>query len=106
MDGPDHACSLPISELNNFVTNLKEIKKSVTKKRQLTNLEKETLKVARKSLYYSRDLKKGSVIKFKDLIPLRPAENNISPKKFKIYLGKKLKKNRKKYTSLRDTDFK
>lgn len=105
LEGPDHACSMPIGDLKKFITTLHSVKKSISTKRKLTSLEKKTLKVARKSLHYSRNLKKGAVIKSNDLAPLRPANNNISPKNFKNFIGKKLKKNKNKYSNLKKSDF-
>ena len=105
LEGPDHACSMPIPELKKFITTLHDVKKSLSTERKLTSLERNTLKVARKSLHFSKNLKKGAIIKFEDLIPLRPANNNISPKNFRGFIGKKLKKNKNKYTNLKKSDF-
>ena len=105
MIGPDHASSLPISELELFTKTLREVKKSISSKRQLTFKERKTLKVARKSLYYNNMIKKGSIMKYEDMIPMRPANNHISPKYYEDFLDKKLKKDKKKHSVLKKTDF-
>ena len=106
MNGPDHHCSMPIKELKNFVTILKDVKTSISSTRELTKLEHKTSKIVRKSLHYSKNLKKGSKIKFQDLIPLRPADNNISPNQYKKFIGKKLERNKNKFSALSEKDFK
>jgi sialic acid synthase SpsE len=104
MNGPDHASSMQVSELKSFINTIKDVRTSITAPRILTSLEKNTIKVARKSLYYAQDLKKNSVLEFNDLIPLRPASNNISPKFYKSFLGKKIKRSVKKNTPLQIND--
>jgi N,N'-diacetyllegionaminate synthase len=104
MNGPDHACSMQISDLKLFVKTLRDVRTSITAPRILTPLERNTIKVARKSLYYAKNLEKLSAIEFNDLIPLRPARNNISPKFYKIFLGKKIKCNVKKNTPVKISD--
>ena len=104
MNGPDHASSMQVSELKSFINTIKDVRTSITAPRILTSLEKNTIKVARKSLYYAQDLKKNSVLKFNHLIPLRPASNNISPKFYKSFLGKKIKCSVKKNTPLQIND--
>lgn len=104
MNGPDHACSMQVSELESFVKTLRDVRTSITSPRILTSSEKNTVKVARKSLYYAKNLKKNSSIEFKDLIPLRPASNDISPKFYKFFLGKKIKHSVKKNTPVKISD--
>ena len=106
MEGPDHSCSMPVKNLKNFINNLNDIKRSTSSVRKLTKLEKKTQKVAKKSIHYSRYLAKGKKLEFDDLIPLRPANKNISPKYYKKFIGKKLKKNKNKFSILSEKDFK
>ena len=79
---------------------MNDIKRSTSSARKLTKLEKKTQNVA-KSIHYSRYLAKGKKLEFDDLIPLRPANKNISPKYYKKFIGKKLKKNKNKFSILR-----
>jgi len=102
MTGPDHACSLECRDLKKFIYEIKSVYKSInSKKRVLTKEEISTKKVARKSLYFFRNLKKGHTINFKDIIPMRPVNNGISPKYFKNFIGKKLKRNVSRFSLLK-----
>ena len=97
MKGPDHSSSLPINELKSFINNLNLVKKSyLVKSRKLTNEEKITIKKSRKSLYFSKDLKKDLILKPNDLIALRSNSIGISPIKYKKIIGSKLKQKVKK----------
>ena len=99
MTGPDHYCSLECNKLKDFIEKIQAINYSTfNSKRKLTSEEKKTQKVAKKSLYFFKDMKKNQIIKFKDIIPLRPFNGGITPSKYKTIIGKKLKKNVKKFT--------
>ena len=52
--------------------------------------ELETSKIQRRSLRFSKDLKKGSVISKDDLFPLRPVIKGIPPYEISKLIGKKL----------------
>ena len=105
LEGPDHAASMPVNKLNMFIKTLHDVNYSISSKRKLTKDEDITRKVARKGLYYAENIKKGSIITFKNLVPLRPANKNISPKFYKKFLGKKIKSIKKKNTPLKMKDF-
>ena len=106
MKGPDHSSSLLSSELSQFVYNLNGSAISAnTKKRILTNNEKKLMQTAKRSLYYSSNLKKNHILKKENIIPLRPFNNGICPSKFKLILGKKLRRDVKDGKKLSINDF-
>jgi len=106
LEGPDHKCSLPCKDLKDFISNLKIIKKSlIDKKRYLTHEEKNTKRVARKALYFSKNLKKNHKISLDDIIALRPRNNGLSPSNYKFFLNKKITKTIKKFQIISIKDF-
>lgn len=93
MKGPDHIASLECKDLKNFVFNLKNIKKSLnTFERNLGKTEKKNKRVAKKTIYFTKNLEKNHKIKYSDLEVLRPRKNGESPIFIENFLGKKLKK--------------
>ena len=97
MEGPDHKSSLEIKDLKNFVETLNSTFKSTNIKiRNLTKGESTLKKIAKKSLYYNKMLKKNHKLKLDDLIAIRPLSNGICPSKFKKILNKKINKQVKK----------
>ena len=106
MEGPDHACSLECKNLKEFIFNIQSINKSInSKKRILTKEEMITEKVVKKSLYFFKNLKKNHKIDFNDIATLRPVNNGIEPKYYKNFIGKKLKKNVKKFSLIKKKYF-
>jgi len=59
--------------------------------KKCTENEEKNKKVVRRSLFFSKDLKKGDIICEKDLIALRPY-NGICVTKFECVIGKELEK--------------
>ena len=106
MRGPDHKCSLECKDLKIFIETLKDVIKSVNHhKRKITPNEKLTSRLVKKSIYYNENLEKNSLLKEKDLIAMRPRLNGISPSYFKKFIGKKLRKNVKKFEMLKIKHF-
>jgi|TARA_B100001971_G_C18015802_1_gene444760 sialic acid synthase SpsE len=107
LPGPDHVCSLPCKDLKKFVENLNNIKKSISSRiRKLTKQEEITKLIARKSLYFKKDLNKNHKIKYDDLISLRPFNNGISPSLYKKIVNKKLSQKVKKYSKIKFSNIK
>ena len=107
LPGPDHVCSLPCKDLKKFVENLNNVKISISSTlRKLTKQEKITKLVARKSLYFRKDLNKNHKIKYDDLISLRPFNNGISPSMYKKIVNKKLSQKVKKYSKVKFSNIK
>ena len=61
--------------------------------------EKKNIHIARKSIHLSRDLKSGSVITEKDIIPLRPGDG-ICAMNWENVIGQKVNTDLKKFTKL------
>ena len=76
-----------------------------SEERKLSREEILTAKVARKALYYNKNLKKNYKLKFNDLIPLRPLGSGLSPSMFNFIIGKKIKKDVKKFQIIKKNDF-
>ena len=99
LPGPDHKASLEPNELTQMIKGIREVTQSITgtaiKAPSPTELENK--KVARKSLCYSKEFKKGSKLKEEDFIALRP-EGGISPMLIDDLIGKSLKQSVSKHT--------
>lgn len=105
LPGPDHKASLEPNELKQMITAIRNIEKAMgdgIKKR--TAAESKNIVPARKSLFFSTDLNKGSVLALTDLIAKRPGDG-ISANKAEQYIGKKLKHDVKAETKLKQEDF-
>ena len=90
MDGPDHRASLDPNELKEFVKMIRDCEIIMGDGIKLCKeSEINTRDVARKSLFYNNDLKKGDIIKFEDLKALRPY-NGICVSNYEKIIGKKL----------------
>ena len=80
MSGPDHKASLECKYLKDFVNNIKNTYVSVkTSKKKLGSSELETRKIAKKSLYLKKNLKKNHKVLLSDICALRPRLDGISP---------------------------
>ena len=62
------------------------------KNKIVSNSEKKNISIARKSLFASRDIKKGEKFSLNNLVCLRPG-SGISPMNIDKVCGKKAKKN-------------
>jgi len=103
--GPDHKASLTISNFKKYTKMIRLAQISLGKEiKSIYNDELEIKKIARKSLAYSKDLKKGNRISKGSMHALRPG-NGISTFEYKNLIGKILKKDVKKNTLLRGSDF-
>ena len=92
MEGPDHKASLECKKLGQFVKDVRDIKISLlNNKNSISKKENLTKKIAKKSIYFSKNLKKNHKIKKNDLIALRPRLEGISPIEYKKIVGKTLK---------------
>tara|TARA_R110000868_G_scaffold153644_9_gene379165 strand:- start:11947 stop:13005 length:1059 start_codon:yes stop_codon:yes gene_type:complete len=90
MPGPDHRASLPASELPDFITSIRNIELVLgSSEKTINSSEVENKKVARKGLYFARDLSKGTVVKESDLVFMRP-RHEIGPEHFFELLGRKI----------------
>ena len=76
LKGPDHKASLEPGELKEMVIAIRNIEKAISGNgvKEPSSSEIKNIHIARKSIYLSRDLKAGSLITEKDIIPLRPGD--------------------------------
>lgn len=89
LPGPDHAASLPLSDLPYFVKILREVERSLGSSLKLPLVcEAEVARVARRSLAAAVDIRQGQVFELSDLTALRPA-TGISPMRRLELLGRR-----------------
>ena len=105
LPGPDHRASLEPDELKQMVFSIRNIESAISGSGKKTPSESElrNVEIVRKSLHLNKDLKKGSVIRFDDLVVLRPA-TGISPMRIEEIVGKSLTKDVQAYDSLKEED--
>jgi len=90
MEGPDHAASLEPDELINLVQSIRNISEALgIEKKELTSIEKENLKAARKSIYYKQNFPSGHILSLGDIVIKRPGLG-LHPKYYKKIINKKL----------------
>lgn len=88
--GPDHAASLDMQELAQMVNSIRNIEKAFgTGEKRITESERNTRLVARKSVTITKALLKGHTIVAEDLDIKRPGDG-IPPKYLDTLLGKRL----------------
>ena len=91
LPGPDHRASLEPDELTAMVRAIRNIEIAIQGSgiKEPSSSEKKNIGIARKSIHTKNDLKKGSILKEEDLIPLRPGDG-ISPMEWENIIGKEL----------------
>ena len=101
LKGPDHKASLEPNELKDMVNGIRNIEKAISGNgiKEPSLSEKKNIHIARKSIHLSRDIKAGSVITEKDIIPLRPGDG-ICAMNWENVIGQKVNTNLKKLTKL------
>jgi len=105
MEGPDHKASLEPNELKEMVKSIRNIEKAISGNglKEASPSEIKNIHIARKSIHLKRDLKLGSIITEKDIIPLRPGDG-ICAMNWENIIGKQVNKNLKKFTKLTLSD--
>ena len=95
-NGPDHKASLNLQELKDYIKSLRTIKEMLGSYiKKPTREERDIMEQTRRGLVASRDIKKGTILKYSDILLKRPA-SGIQPNEFKYALNKKLRINLKK----------
>lgn len=90
-DFRDHKLSLEPKEFRIFVDKIREAKKIMGKnKKEILDVELDTLKNAKRSICASKNLQKGKILTLNDLICLRPS-GGIKPGQEVLIIGKRLK---------------
>ncbi|KEH98043.1 N-acetylneuraminate synthase [Clostridium massiliodielmoense] len=89
MEGPDHKASLNPEELKCMVSEIRKVNIALGSGiKTFTNSEIDTIKVARKSIVASKNIKKGEIITEKHLDYKRPG-TGLAPKYYKDIIGKR-----------------
>ena len=91
LPGPDHRASLEPNELMAMVKAIRNIEQAISGSgiKEPSSSEEKNIGIARKSIHTKSELKKGSILKEEDLIPLRPGDG-ISPMEWENIIGKEL----------------
>ncbi len=106
LPGPDHKASLEPNELKEMVKAIRNIEKALGDGIKKPNKsEIEIMKVARKSLIATKDIRAGEIIKESDIAIKRPG-TGIPPKFKEIVIGMKILKNVSKDEIIKWEDFK
>uniref|UniRef100_UPI00404A68A0 N-acetylneuraminate synthase n=1 Tax=Flavobacterium sp. TaxID=239 RepID=UPI00404A68A0 len=95
MKGPDHKASMDPLELNNFVTEIRNVELALKGdgRKRIQEDEVNTKSVVTKGLYINKKLFKGSLLNETNLILKRP-NNGVPANYFDLLLGKKLNKDK------------
>jgi N,N'-diacetyllegionaminate synthase len=106
MFGPDSKSSLTINEVKQLVDGVLFIEKSLLNKIDKTDMSKfKRLKnIFEKSLAVNKDIRCGDVIFFEDLEAKKPSNCGINAQEYKDVIGKKVNKDKKKWSFLRAED--
>lgn len=95
--GPDHSASSDVKEFKTFVKKIRNLEISLGSKiKKKTKSEIKNIKFVKKKIFAKNKIKKGDVIKEKNLIALR-AEKGLSVKNWDKIVGKISKKIYKPY---------
>ena len=106
MFGPDAKSSLSIDQIQQLVTGIRSIEKSINNPIDKNDLSPyATLKnIFEKSLAVNKDLPKDHIITFDDLEAKKPAKMGLSARYYTSILGKKLNKNVSKWDFIQQSD--
>jgi N,N'-diacetyllegionaminate synthase len=104
LPGPDHEASLEPGELAGLIRDLRAVESTFgTGVKTPVACEAEVAGVARRSLYFTRDLRPGHVLAESDLVALRPA-GGMSPVEQPGLLGRVLRVNARRGDPVRADD--
>ena len=93
MEGPDHAASLEYNEFKSLIIGIREIEEALGdgSSRYLSQGEMINRENLGKSLVAATELKKGTILKAKDIKVLSPGQG-LAPHMYETLLGKELKR--------------
>ena len=105
--GPDHKFSMNPKTWKEMIDASRNLEASLgTHIKKIEKNEKQTFIVQRRSFRYKKNFKKGDIVTYTDIIPLRPRPNNsIEIYEINKFFKRKLKKNVKFHENLKWTDF-
>jgi N-acetylneuraminate synthase len=91
-EGPDHKFAMNPKTWREMVNRANELYEALGDGiKKVEDNEKETAIVQRRALYFSKDMKKGQIIEYGDLFPLRPrSEDGIPPHEIQSIVGTRL----------------
>jgi len=96
LPGPDHKASLEPTELKQMVIAIRNVERALgSYAKKPTTAEKNIMKLVRKSIVASKDIKKGALIR-KDMLDIKRPGTGLPPTKIEYLLGKKTKRDIKK----------
>ena len=106
MFGPDSSSSLTIKDLQYMVKGIRFIEKAISKNVDKFNSSEyhEVKSIFEKSLAVNKDLPSGHKISFEDLEAKKPARYGIAAKDYAVTIGKRLRKEKKKFDFLEQGD--
>jgi N,N'-diacetyllegionaminate synthase len=105
LPGPDHVASLEPSELSAMVTAIRRVESALGDGiKQPRECEVSIADVARRSLYWKKDLQQGATATAADVIALRPG-TGISPERLALYVDRQVVRKVRKGKMLDDQDF-
>jgi len=104
LPGPDHAASLEVSDLPAFVVMLRNVVTMLgNPSKRPSSSEIENMATARRGVYLAKDVKAWDLLKFADLVCLRP-ENGVSPMNINDFVGRRTRRAKKTFDSIDWTD--
>lgn len=87
MQGPDHKASLEPDELKKMILSIRHIEKAFgTGEKKPAEIEKENIKIARKSIVAKCDIQAGDILTEKNITTKRPG-NGINPMQWTNVIG-------------------
>jgi len=96
LPGPDHMASLEPTELKQMVIAIRNVERALgSYAKKPTTIEKNILKLIRKSIVASKDIKKGALIR-RNMLDIKRPGTGLPPTKIEYILGKKTKRDIKK----------
>ncbi len=105
MEGPDHKASLNPSELVQLVSSIRNVELALgSTEKKITPTEKENQLIARKSLFYISNLKKGDELILDYFEAKRPG-TGINPLELESIIGKTLLKDISKGDLVNNSDY-
>ena len=106
MDGPDHLASLEPKELKMMLQSIRNVELAISGIgfKEPSESEKRNIIIARKSLHFKKNFKKGHIIGEGDFITLRPG-SGINPMLIDSYLGKTLNQEVEAFSIIENSHF-
>ena len=106
MFGPDSTSSLTIDEVKYLVEGVRSIEESLSNKIDKNDISKfeELKKLFGRSIAINKDKKRGEVIEFEDLESKKPFGMGIDVRDYRKVIGKRLKRDKKKWDFLKWED--